>query len=278
METSSSAIYEAEFTWPRDGGLVADLRAFDVCCLDFLARCDESIEAVGVAFPATLDSQGRVVAWPNRPSWTGFSARSFLTSAFPGAVICCADDGNAAALAEARETGCGDLAFIGVGTGIGGGLVLRGQVYPSLTSGCEIGHLVVAPRGPRCVCGRRGCAQAIASGPATLRRAALLREGSVTPDELCEGWALGRSWAVAAVDETAAALAALVVSLGELLRLGLITIGGGFAVALDGLVPAVVAKAAQLNRPGHTHAPVRAAALGSRSSLYGALLVAREAT
>jgi kanosamine 6-kinase len=271
-------VHEAEFTWPVTGGLDADLRAFSANCSAFQARCGEPIKAAGVALPATLDSGGRVTAWPNRPHWAGFPASDFLQSVFPAAVIRCADDGNAAALAEARQARCADLAYIGVGTGIGGGLVLRGQVYPSLASGCEIGHLVVDPRGPRCACGRQGCVQAIASGPATLGRAALLRESAVTPGELREGWALGRSWALAAVDETAASLATLVVTLSELLRPRMIAIGGGLAAALDGLVAAVAAKARQLDRPGHPHAPVRAAALGGRSSLHGALMLAREAT
>jgi kanosamine 6-kinase len=85
----------------------------------------------------------------------------------------------------------------------------------------------------------------------------------------------GQSWAVSAVEDSGAALAAAVISVSELLHPSLVLIGGGFAAQLPCLVEAVSAEVARLARPGSPSPPVRAAVLGGFSSLYGAILAAR---
>ena len=265
------------YLWPATGGLDADIGALGTWCRAIRDGYRGAIGSVGAAVPATLDASGRVVTWPNRPHWAGFDLRGFLEATFGGAVVRCADDGNLAALAEAHQSGLADLAYVGVGTGIGGGLVLGGKIRPRLADGCEIGHLLIDLNGVVCTCGRQGCVQAVASGPATLRRAGQYRGVPVSAADLADGLARGESWAVTAVTESARALAAVVVNLGELLRVELVRIGGGFASSLDGLIPAVLAEAARLGRPGHPPAAVEAAAFGPDSSLYGALLLADSA-
>jgi kanosamine 6-kinase len=154
--------------------------------------------------------------------------------------------------------------------------------------------VIIELDGPPCRCGRRGCLQAIASGPATLRRATRLRAGGpaaapvadpsdeaagepveVTYEELRAGWLGDAGWARAAVMTTARALAAAVVNLTELVRPSVVILGGGFADGLAGLAGAVAEHATALARPGHPPAPVRPAALGGLSSLSGAVLLAR---
>jgi kanosamine 6-kinase len=268
--------YEATFQWPRPASASQDLDALAEHVGALRDHWRGPIAAVGVAMPATLDRAGRVAAWPGRPSWAGLDLGAALRRLFPGAVVCCADDGDLAAVAEADEAGCKDLVYLGVGTGIGGGVVLDGRPCPGLARGsCEIGHLVVDRSGARCDCGRRGCVQALASGPATLRRASELRGGQVLSAELREALLAGRSWAVSAVEESCAALAVAVVSLGELLHPSLALIGGGFAAALPGFVSRVARHTLALARPGHPPTPLRPAALGGLSSLHGAVLLAR---
>jgi kanosamine 6-kinase len=260
------------FTWPESGGVHADVALLR----DKLAGLRTDVTAVGVSLPATADSAGRVVAWPSRPGWAGLDFAGVLRELFPGVPACVADDGDLAAVAEARAADCADLVYFGVGTGIGGGIVLGGRACPGLTrASCELGHLVVDRTGDRCDCGRRGCVQALASGPATLRRAARARGAAVAPAELRRGLAAGESWAETAVGESAAALAAAVVSVGELCDPVLSVIGGGFAAAMPGFVELVAAQVKELARPGHEPAPVRAAVLGGLSSLHGAVLAAR---
>jgi kanosamine 6-kinase len=280
VESDSGKSYEKCFQWPQGDSPQPASATRD---LDTLQRNLQElrdhwldIEAVGIAMPATVNSSGQVIAWPGRPGWVGLDLRAALRTLFPDAEVRCADDGNLAAVAEARETNCTDLLYVGVGTGIGGGIVLGGQPFPGLARGsCEIGHIVVDRFGPLCDCGRRGCVQAVASGPATLRRAAKLRGCDVTFDELRQAFATGAPWAVSAIEESCDALAAAVISVDELLHPSLVLIGGGFAPAIPGFVAMVSKQVSQLIRPGHSPAPIRPAVLGGLSSLHGALLVAR---
>src|SRR5207237_4002755 len=63
-----------------------------------------------------------------------------------------------------------NLAYVSVGTGIAAGLILDGRIYRGAHGlAGEIGHMVIAPNGPRCQCGGRGCLEALAAGPAIAR-------------------------------------------------------------------------------------------------------------
>ncbi|RKN07374.1 ROK family protein [Streptomyces radicis] len=271
--------WEDVFRWPETGDADRDLAALAERVRALRDRWDAPVASVGVAMPGTVDPAGRVVTWPGRPSWTGLDFGASLRALFPAARVAWADDGDLAALAEAHATGCANLVYLGVGTGIGGGIVLGGRPCPGLGRGSsEIGHLIVDRAGPRCGCGRRGCLQAVAAGPATLRRAARLRGtgGEVPFAALREAFAARAPWAVAAVDESCAALGAAIVSLGELLAPDRALVGGGFADGLPGFVAAVADHARGLARPGHPPPPVGPAVLGGLSSLHGAVLLAED--
>ncbi|MFI6037203.1 ROK family protein [Streptomyces sp. NPDC051315] len=267
---------ETVFRWPEERSVDADLAALAAHTRTLVPA--GAVEAVGVAMPATLDAEGRVVAWPGRPFWRGVDLRAELTGLLPGARVDCADDGDLGALAEADAAGCRDLVYLGVGTGVGGGIVLDGRLVPGLGRGsCEVGHIVVDRSGERCACGRRGCVQAVASGPATLRRAAGLRDTPVEFTELRDAFVAGEEWATAAVDESCAALAAAAVSLTELVHPRRVVVGGGFAAGIPGYVARVAAHTSALARPGAPAPEIHAARLGGLSSLTGALLLARTA-
>lgn len=132
-----------------------------------------TVAGVGISFGGPVDPvQGTVRTCHHLTGWEGiplpywteeeFSVRTFMDN-----------DANAAALGEYRfgaGRGCDHLLHVNVGTGIGGGIVLRGQVYQGATGMAgEIGHMVVQSDGPLCTCGRRGCLEAVASGPAIAR-------------------------------------------------------------------------------------------------------------
>ncbi|WP_234384742.1 ROK family protein [Streptomyces sp. MMG1121] len=279
-EYPDGTVREAGFRWPR----AADRPAHAAADLDLLARqvrelcggAPDSCAGVGVAMPATLDAAGVVTAWPNRPGWTGVDLGSALRGIFGTTEVVCADDGDLAALAEAHAAGRPDLLYLGVGTGVGGGIVLGGRLMPGPSRGsCEIGHLVVDRSGERCDCGRRGCVQSVASGPAVLRRAARARGTEVSFAELAQALADGTRWAADAVREGCAALATAAVGVSELLHPALVVVGGGFADGLPGFTATVAGQMARLARSGHPLPPVEAARLGGLSSLYGAVLLAK---
>ncbi|MEV0442029.1 ROK family protein [Streptomyces spectabilis] len=275
-ETDAECVHESAFAWHPRHSAAQDLRQLADAVDELRARLGASFRAVGVAMPATVEPDGHVRAWPGRPEWTGTDLGAALRPLFPGAALAWADDGDLGALAESRDSGCDDLLYLGVGTGVGGGLVLGGEPCPGPGRGSfEAGHMVVELSGPRCDCGRRGCLQALASGPATLRRAHRLRGSAVTFDDLLTAWGDGRPWAVTALRRTCRALAAAAVGVQELLRPRLVRVGGGFASGIPGFVGLVADHVTELARPGLPPLPVERAALGGLSSLHGAVSLAR---
>lgn len=280
-EHEDGTVCDSGFRWPR----ATDSRPADAAAdLDLLVRHAREMYAdagepsgVGVAMPATLDASGVVTAWPNRPGWVGTDPGRALGTLFGTTQVACADDGDLAALAEARAADRADLLYLGVGTGVGGGIVLGGRLLPGPSRGsCEIGHLIVDRAGARCDCGRHGCVQSVASGPAVLRRAARARGAEVPFADLAQALADGVPWAADAVREGCAALATAAVGVSELLRPELVVIGGGFAAGLPDLTPMVAAEMARLARPGHSLPQVEPARLQGLSSLHGAVLLAKE--
>jgi glucokinase len=103
------------------------------------------------------------------PSWKGCNPVHDLSREF-GVTAALENDGDAAALGEAAwgaARGKGRLIYVTVGTGIGGGIVLDGQLYRGVDRAHpEIGHHVIDASGPQCTCGFRGCWEALATGPA----------------------------------------------------------------------------------------------------------------
>nr|WP_243725779.1 ROK family protein [Actinomadura rubrisoli] len=276
-ESDGEPAVRTSFRWPSPPDPAADRAALRSHVAGLRARWPRPIDAVGVAAPATLDGSGRVVAWPGRPAWAGLDLRGLLRELFPEAAVRWGDDGDLAAVAEAERAGHRDLVYLGVGTGVGGGIVVAGRPVPGPGRGsAELGHMIVDRSGPRCDCGRDGCVQAAASGPAILRGAARLLGGPVRYEELRDALAAGTSWAVAAVEEGCAALAAAAVGAAELVRPDAVVIGGGFADGLPGFVPRVAAHARRLARAGAPAPPLERARLGGLSSLHGAVLLARE--
>ncbi|WP_405700565.1 ROK family protein [Streptomyces sp. NBC_00069] len=276
VEAGAECVDESAFRWGPRHSADRDLAQLAHHVEQLRARLGVPLRAVGVAMPGTVDPAGRVTAWPSRPEWNGLDLDASLRALFPEAAVAWADDGDLGALAEARAAGCDDLLYLGVGTGIGGGLVLQGALCPGLGRGSfEIGHVIVAMGGARCVCGRRGCLQAIASGPATLGRAALLRGAPAPFEELRRALREGAPWAVTAVEETSRALAAAVAGVQELVHPRLALIGGGFTAGLPELVGLVSDHLGELARPGSPPLPVEPAALGGLSSLRGAVALAR---
>ncbi|KUN02984.1 kanamycin kinase [Streptomyces yokosukanensis] len=281
-EHEDGTVRETGFRWPpaadsRPADAAADLALLVGHVREMSADAAGEPCGVGVAMPATLDASGVVTAWPNRPGWVGTDLVGVLGTLFGTTRVVCADDGDLAALAEARAASRADLLYLGVGTGVGGGIVLDGRLLPGPSRGsCEIGHLVVDRAGERCDCGRRGCVQSVASGPAVLRRAARARGAEVSFADLARALADGVPWAADAVREGCAALATAAVGVSELLRTRLVVIGGGFAAGLPGFTATVAAEVARLARPGHPLPPVEPARLQGLSSLRGAVLLAKE--
>ena len=133
------------------------------------------LAAVGVSFGGPVDAaRGLVLLSHHVPGWEKMPLQQWLEERLgvPAAVD---NDANVAALGEHRfgaGQGCDSLMYITVSTGVGGGWVLNGQLWRGAEGMAgEIGHMVVDPDGPLCVCGKRGCVERLASGPYIAQRA-----------------------------------------------------------------------------------------------------------
>ena len=122
------------------------------CIADTITQLAEIPQYVGVGFGGPLDWQtGRIINSHQVGGWAGFQLADWLKQQVPGAHVRVENDANVAALAEARRgvaTGFGSVFYVTLGSGIGGGLVVNGQLYHGATPGeAEIGHLWLVPPG-----------------------------------------------------------------------------------------------------------------------------------
>ena len=135
----------------------------------------KSISAIGVSCGGPLDTKtGVVYSPPNLPGWDALPLKAQLESEFEIPVTI-ENDANASALAEYRfggGRGYNAVLYMTMSTGIGGGIVIDGQIYHGANdSAGEVGHQILLPDGPLCGCGKRGCLEALCSGPAIAHRA-----------------------------------------------------------------------------------------------------------
>ncbi len=134
-----------------------------------------SLRGVGVSFGGPVDvEQGLVLLSHHVTGWENLPLVARLQQEI-GLPVYMENDANAICLGEYRYgagKGVQDLVYLTVSTGIGGGVVLGGQLWRgSHGMAGEIGHMVVRPNGAPCTCGNRGCLEALAAGPAIARRA-----------------------------------------------------------------------------------------------------------
>jgi glucokinase len=230
--------------------------------------------AVGVAVPGLVDEASGVARASVNLGWRDVPLRRVLEERL-GVPVAVTHDVRAAARAEAAEgaaRGRSEWLLVTVGTGVGAAVVTGGAPYAGAHhAGGELGHLVVAPDGPECACGARGCVEALASAAAVERR-----YGRAVPaQEVIARAGRGDADAAAvwrdAVEALAAGLAAAVVMLDP----ELIVVGGGLAGAGDALFEPL---AVQLRRrlPFLEAPPVIPAALGADAGWRGAALLAAE--
>src|SRR5919108_541827 len=196
------------------------------------------LDGVGVA-------AGGPMVWPagdvsplNIPAWRDFPLRKRLTEEFATERVLLHNDAVALSVGEhwkGAGSGTRNLLGITVSTGVGGGLILDGRLYHGTSGNAgHVGHMVVEPDGPPCVCGGRGCVEAIASGPNTVRRA--LAAGwrppaGVTADgaALAAAAAAGDPLAIQHLARAGRAVGIALASCATLLDLQIAAVVGGFS-------------------------------------------------
>jgi len=132
-----------------------------------LGCTNTDIQAVCVGVPGGIDDATGVVDKAPNLGWQNVPLARLLGEALGGARVFLENDVRVAVLGEhAYGVGRGTRGMIGifVGTGIGGGVIVHGKLQLGARGAAgEVGHVILDPKGPRCPCGKRGCAEAFAS-------------------------------------------------------------------------------------------------------------------
>jgi glucokinase len=221
--------------------------------IDSLLSKATKIQGIGICAPGPLDPRtGVILNPPNVTCWRNFPLAERIAARYRVAAKV-DNDANAAALAETRwgaARGHRYVFYTCIGTGIGTGIVFDGRIYHGRTgSAGEGGHMSIDYRGPACGCGKRGCIEALAAGPAIAARARsrlgtessrhssilALAQGdvsAVTSEMVGQAYIAGDALATEILRETIALLAAWLGNVVDMLDPDVIVIGGGVAVML----------------------------------------------
>lgn len=236
---------------------------------------DSRIDGVGVGCGGPMEWPSGEVSPLNIPGWRGFPLRARLAERYPGVPVRVHNDAIAFAAAEhwqgaARDVD--DMVGMVVSTGVGGGLVLGGRVVDGASGNAgHIGHVVADPDGPDCVCGGRGCLEAIARGPATVAWARERGSAATDGPSLAVLAAGGDEVALAAFARSGRAVGMVVGSVAALLDVRVVVIGGGLSQVGEPLWgPLREAFAAQARLPYMPGIRVVPSALGGDAGLIGA--------
>ena len=234
-------------------GLAAVISAIDVLfAQDPKART--LIRGIGICAPGPLDPHtGVVLNPPNVPCWRNFPLAAEVAKVYDVPVKV-ENDANAAALAEAiwgAGRGFHRIFYATIGTGIGTGLVCDKRIYNGRTGAAgEGGHMSIDYNGPRCGCGKPGCIEILAAGPAIARRARAklaadqsfgsnilhLAKGkidAVTSEMVGHAYADGDPLAKEILQETVKLLALWLSNIVDLLEPDVMIVGGGVAAMLN---------------------------------------------
>jgi glucokinase len=142
--------------------------------------CAIGVAAAGISNPET----GIVYASPHLPEWRNVPLRDIIEKRSAKKTLLM-NDANAAAVAELHfgaGRGARNFVFVTVSTGIGGGIIINGELYAgAIGAAGEIGHMTVDDNGPQCNCGNQGCWETLASGSALAREAkSQIQQGAST--------------------------------------------------------------------------------------------------
>jgi glucokinase len=209
--------------------------------------------SIGICAPGPLDPKtGVVLNPPNLPCWRNFPLADKIVEMY-NVPVKVDNDANAAALAETHwgaARGFRYVFYATIGTGIGTGIVLDGRIYHGNTGAAgEGGHVSIDYRGPRCKCGKLGCIEILAAGPAIgararskfkddpLRRSKILdlanREvEAITSEMVGKAYAAGDGPAREVLQETIELITPWLGNIVDLLDPDVLVMGGGVAAML----------------------------------------------
>jgi glucokinase len=262
-----------------------------------ISHVDGSIAGIGVGVAGPVDAGSTTVLYAPNLQWADVPVAAVLENAIDLPVLV-ENDGNAAAWGEARfggGEGFHDVVTVTIGTGIGGGIVLGGELFRgSHGAAGEIGHMGAVADGLLCGCGRKGCWEQYASGNALVRDAramaterlfeaqVLLSLGDGSPEgvqgeHVTEAATLGDPVAIEVLERLGVWLGRGLASLSAILDPQIFVIGGGASEASEFFLPSARATLADriIGKHYRPIPEIHAAQLGNEAGIVGAADLAR---
>lgn len=244
----------------------------------------------GLGAPGTIDQKNGIITYSNHTGWEQVPVVRELGAYLPIPMYL-ANDADCAALGEAAGGAARDyqdVIMITLGTGVGGGIILNGEIYQGrLSGGSELGHCVIVEDGELCTCGRRGCLEAYVSADAIVRDGrrvmrqnpkSLLwmlcggNEDQLTPELVFEAFQKGDPSAETVVANYKKKLLTGIINLVNLFRPQAVLLGGRLSVFCRAFLPEWNQELARKSFGGQrSQVPViELASLGSQAVLIGA--------
>ncbi|WP_442951635.1 ROK family protein [Paenibacillus sp. GYB003] len=222
------------------------------------------LSGVGLASPGAVNSkEGIVLHGTNLPQWENVPLKKWMGDAL-GVDVQVVNDANAAAWGEyVRGAGRGseNMVYVTFSTGIGAGIVLDGKLLLGTTSFAgELGHTIIEPGGPACICGNNGCWEMFASGtairdsalelmrsrPSAISELAAAGDEDLSSKHVFEACRLNDAVAVEVVDRAVYYMALGLANAVHTFNPDRIVVGGGVSKAGDQLFPALRARTEEL--------------------------------
>ncbi len=234
-----------------------------------------NIQSVGVGVPCTADPES---GWMQDADHLGFSGGPLVAPLEEalGLSVHIGNDADAAALGEFRGGGYAGKSFVLVtlGTGIGGGIILGGQLYTSINNAAgELGHMTICMDGEKCCCGRNGCFEAYGSASALIRQACQATGETITEAKtVFDRAAAGDAICLSVLDTYMNYLAEGFANIINIFGPDYLCIGGGVSAAGDALLEPVRAKTYQrmFAKNAKKNTQIILARLGNDAGILGA--------
>lgn len=278
-------------TNPQDGWkkMIADICDKIKLLLKENLLTRSSIRGIGIGVPGIADNDTGIVSVAINLGWKNVPLAKEVFEHL-GLPVALSNDANCAALAEQRfgvGKGIKNLVMLTLGTGIGGGIIVNGNLIESAGgAGGECGHIIIHHGGEQCNCGAKGCFERYASASALIKqtKAAMeadpssimhklaIEEGKVSGRTAFNAAKMGDKTAQAVIDQYIEYLAAGIISLGNILHPQTFVLGGGISNEGEALIKPLIKKLDEyIERSGlYPKYDILIATLGNEAGVIGA--------
>jgi glucokinase len=254
------------------------------------------VAGIGIGIPGLVNRKtNRIEVMTNLPELSEIDLIGEIKQQ-TGLPVALDNDANSAAYGELQAGAARDrkdVFFVTLGTGIGAGLIVNGQIYRgSMGFAGEFGHMTIDPEGIECACGNIGCLETIASGPnivrrtrerlyrdrtSSLSRLAIPRDRELTAEDIARAAREGDEMAQVMMERTGMFLGIAIAAVINLLNVDMVVMGGGVMEAGDLILkPTIKETRRRAFPPSFSSCEIVIAQLGPQAGMIGAALMARD--